>query len=456
MSQRTKGKKKYYLEDWGQKGCCNKEIKENKTVYVDIRFGKEHGELYKPKCPFRSINAAINAIRNIVKTFETQWLIRINPGVYDEIINVPLFVNIVGSGMGVTMLKALHINGTSKISNLSIINNNPSLIMTTLDSEIPAENNILFSNINIKAEQIPDTNNPVISINGRGLNNNVTFENSQITATVKASNPETSNQILFDINGNFRLSNVVTTFIANYKSLTSCFNINDKVIIDGGNFTLLVNDGPAKEVNLFNLISGNLDISNNVSTVSVLILTQEYKADVSFIKSNTPSNIIVTNSTAYLDGVSRDFLNFVDNSSLGAEINLLGLSTPIISVPRMKGIRKNIKYAGISGDGDMVLSGGLYGNIINVNLTTNPDGYILQENDFTIISEGTNVSLFDPALADLVVTDKGKLIFIRNTGNIPIIIDSQNDSIFDGPKTLQPSQAIILQNNSILWYKINN
>lgn len=458
MSKYNKKEKYYYLEEYDSctnNGYCNKIIKDNRTVYVDIKYGNKHGELYKPNCPFNTINGAINTIKNIVKTYKTQWIIKINPGFYDEIVDVPLFVNIEGSGTEVTMIKALHVEGTSKISNLSINNNNPSLIRTSLNNTNPEENNILFSNVKVFAGDILDTNNnPVISINGDGLNNIVTFENSEIIALINNSNPSTSNQVLFDINASLRLSNVNTQFTTNYKSSTYCFNINSDLNVNGGNFELFVNEGPLKEVNLFEFKSGFLDMTNNTSTISVFILEHPYESDVSYIKVENGVHAFISNSTSNLDGVSSDYLNLVENLSISIEINILGLTTPNISIPRLKGIKKNIKYTGISGYGDVVASGGFYGNIINVNIIDHPDGYFLQENDFTIISDNTNIHIFDPALANLQVTDKGKIIIIRNIGIDSITINGQNNSIFDGPQILQPQESIMLQNNGILWYKI--
>jgi len=449
--------KNYYLEEWGSKVCCNKTIKNNKTVYVDIKYGHEIGKINNPKCPFMSINGAINAIRKTVRTNNTQWLIKVNPGFYNELVKVPTFVNIEGSGIGVTSINFIDIEGSSNISNLSIVNNILPLIKTKLDNEDPLENNIRFDNIKVSAEGISDTkNNPVISINGNGLNNNVSFENSEIIADVLRTNPATSNQILFDINAGLQLLNVIIDFQVDFKAITSCFNIKNGTIINGGDFRLSVIDGPEQEVNLYQVATTGLDLLNNTSHINVHIISNPYKADLSYIKSDGASTITILNSTAYLDGVSRDFCNLVENLNANSNIDILSLTIPRISAPRLKGFRDGIKYTVISGNGDVVASGGLYANTINVNATTHHDGYFLQEDDFTVFSDAVNVHVFDPALANRVVTNKGKIIIIRNIGTSPIIVDSQDNSIFDGNQTLQPGQSVMLQNDAILWYKVSN
>jgi hypothetical protein len=419
MSHRRKDKKKenYYLEDWNSMVCCNKTIKENRTVYVDIKYGNENGELNQPKCPFNSINRAINAIRNIPKTVETQWLIKVNPGFYNEIVDVPLFINIKGAGVGVTSIKSIYIGGTSQISNLSIVGNTLPLIKTSLDNQEAVRNNIKFDNIRINADGISNTNNnSLISINGNGINNIVLFEATEITATILKSNPATSNQILFDVNASLQLTNTSFNIITDYKAPTTCFNINSKLIINGGTFNLFVNDGPSQEVNMFKLATAGLNILNNTSSITIGIISNSYKADVSYIKANGYAIVTVSNSTAFLDGVSRDFCNLVENLNSTAQIDILSLTTPMISVPRIKGFKESVKYVAISGDGDLVANGGFYGNIITVNSADFPDGYFLKENDFTVLSNGTNVHVFDPSLADEVVTDKGKIINITNIG----------------------------------------
>lgn len=435
-----RSKAKCYLEEVNV--CKPKPIPQrilvNNTVFVDGEYGKTSGEPNNPAKPFKTISVAIDAIKNIVKTELSQWSIRINPGTYNEDIIVPVFININGSGINTTFIRNITVNGTSNISNLTI----GGTINTQLNNEQAEQNSVSFNNV-----RMTSINNSV-NINGSGFNNIVTFRDSEITVD-KVVN-------LININGALELINTDVTLFGDFQDQINMFNINDQLRVDGGSFKLSVNDAPAQPVNLFNFDNGgSLTMTNNNSSVQVLILQHEYKADVSYINSKNATIINVNNSTAYLDGVSVDFLNLVNNESLGADINLLGLTTPLISVPRLKGFTNNIKYNISSGDGDIVASGGIYANIIKVGITGHENGYFVQENDFTILSEGIDVNVFDPKLANEQVLDKGKLIIIRNIGTRDININGQNNSIFDGPQVLAPNaSSLLLQNNGEQWFKL--
>lgn len=452
-------KKKYYNEVNSSHGCRNRTIQSNRTVYVNMNSGTTRGRLGNPACPFRSINQAINAVRNISRTVETQWLILISPGFYNENVQVSFFINLEGAGRDLTTIRSLSIDGTCMISKLAVVNNTLPLVRTQLSHRDADQNRVDISDVKIMAEAIADTqNNPVISTNGDGLNNIVQISNSIISAKVNRSNPATSNQVLFDVNAPIILNNVTESFYVDYKATASQFNLNDSLTIKGGEIELVITEGPASEVNVFRLASGgsSLSLYNNISRIIVLILRESYKAEVSFIKAHAGVFAIVSNSTSELDAVSRDYLNLVDNLSVETDIEILGLTTPRISIPRLKGNIRNIKYTGISGDGDVIASGGLSANIIKVTQADNPELYILQPNDQTVISDGANVGLFDPVLAFNAVTDKGKFVTVKNIGTTPITITSDNNKIYDGDQTLQPGQSMTLQHDSMLWYRISN
>lgn len=452
-------KKKYCPNQFNSRGCNTTTINSNRTVYVNITTGTSQGRLGNPACPFRTINQAINSVRMISRTIDTQWLIIVGSGSFNENVEVPAFVNLEGAGCDLTNIRSLSIDGTCMISKLAVINNELPLVRTQLNHQDPDQNQVNLSEVKIMAETIADTqNNAVISINGDGLNNRVKISNSVINAKVNRSNPSTSNQILFDVNAPLVLNNVNESFYVDYKATASQFNLNDSLTIKGGEIELIVTEGPAEEVNVFRLASGGASLSlyNNLSRILVLLLREAYKADVSFIKAHGGVSAIISNSTTELDGVSRDYLNLVDNLSAETDIEILGLTTPRISIPRLKGNIRNIKYTAISGNGDIIASGGLSANIVKVTQADYPDLYILQPNDQTVISDGANVGLFDPSLAFDVVTDKGKFVTVRNIGTNPITITSDNNKIYDGDQTLQSSQSITLQHDSMLWYIIGN
>lgn len=70
------------------------------------------------------------------------------------------------------------------------------------------------------------------------------------------------------------------------------------------------------------------------------------------IVANNFISVSVVNSSAYLDGVSTNIINFVDNNGENSETN--------ISFSQLKGI--NIKYATIHGESNIITECGLYTN----------------------------------------------------------------------------------------------
>jgi hypothetical protein len=450
------GKSERKCESKCHKKCEKSIVELDRTVFVDPQFGSNsRGQLNTPNCPFRSINAAIAAIPKKL-TLATQWSVQIRPGNFAEDVNVPLFVNLTGSGQNLTIIRSIKLVGTSSISNLTVAGNTLPLISTQIDNSEPAQNQASFLNVNILAKGIVNTRGlPVISIKGSGLNNSVTFTNVNIDADVLPSNPSGSSQILFETNALLTLKNTQIFYLTQYSASTSMFNINDgaKVTIEGGNFELRVSEGPAEEVNVFNVNGGALLVNGNGSTVIILQIAKPYLADVSYIKSNSASSIFVSNSSALLDGIPNEFLNLVHNLNQFSQIQLLSLTTPATDpAPRIKGFKESVKYSVQPADGSFVGNGGLYTNIVTVDESA--DGYFVQENDYTVLSNGSNVHIFDPTLANEQVIDKGKIVVIKNIGPSSIIVDSQDDTIFDGTLTLNASQSVTLQNNGKLWYVI--
>lgn len=423
------------------------------TVFVDGQFGSDQtGRVNNLIFPFRTISAAILAINNA--TLNNQWLVKVNPGVYPEAVNLPIYINLQGSGPTLTIISSIRITGTSRISDLAITSTIYPLIYTLLNNDLPEENQVGVLNIFVNAPNVRETNNePLISINGGGLNNQVTIENSSIETNVLNSN--TSPQKLIDVNATLILKNSDIEYLASFQNTVNVFTVKNQFFIFGGVFKFRLNEGPTQEINFFNVDGGNLRVSNNSSTIVVLIITQPYLEEVSYIKVDNAGLITITDSSAELSGVSVDFLNLVNKLNPFSEVQLLGLNTPLLSAPRLKGNKDKIKYSILSGLGDLVANGGLYTNIIKVTSIEHPTGYFLQENDYTVLSTGPDVHIFDPSLANQQVIDVGKIIVIKNIGAIPIIVDSQNNTIFDSPNIiLNNLESVTLQNDGIEWYVI--
>lgn len=436
--------------------CQKSGVSVNHIVYVDQKFGSNLGGKHNSlSCPYKTINGAIASLVGEPKSALKRWIIIISPGIYNEMVVVPAFINLKGSGFNTTFIKSLKITGSSTVSGLTIAGTSFPLLVTELNSAQPDQNKVVLEQIRVLAESILDTlGNPMVSIGGSGLNNAVTLVESSLNLAVSKNNPVTSKQVLFGVTATLQLSNVLVNALVNFNAPGSLFLVDGgQVAIEGGQFALNINEGPEEEMNLFEVLGGNLRVLSNMATMIVFIIKESYKADVSYLKSDKASTVSITNSTANLDGVSVDFLNLVNNLNPNATINLLQLATPFISAPRIKGFREGVAYVISSGNGDLVANGGLYANIVTATAEENPEGYFLQENDYTVLAE-VNVFLFDPKLADEQVTDKGKIINIKNISDGSIEISSQNDSIYGGNITLLSSESATFQNDGKLWYRI--
>jgi hypothetical protein len=428
----------------------------NKTVYVDVQFGDDiSGRISQPDYPFKTITKAVETISKYYRDVDKQWLIKVAPGIYEENVTIPQYINLAGSSENLVYLQAITITGTSKISDITLSGNKLPLITTSLYNNKPEQNQIVFKTIKISYSITNTDNKPIISINGEGINNSVEFDNSIISGEISNVNPCTSKQILFDINAFLVLNSVDIEHRGDSQSYINLFNINDQTEIRGGSFRLNVNNYPQKEVVLYNVKNGSINISNNISAINVLGLKGSYQADVSYVKMNYANSATVTNSTAWLSGVNPDFLNLVDNANEFSIINLIGLNVIAQKpgpFPRIKGHTGSVKYVLHSENGDIALNGSVASNILKID---NVDSYMVQPTDTTLLSNGVNVNIYDPKLAVSEATDKGKIIVVKNIGKTSLTIASENDTIFDSDTiTLWSNDAVTLQNNNFEWFVI--
>jgi DNA-dependent RNA polymerase auxiliary subunit epsilon len=427
------------------------------TLYVDSTNGKDvPGHISSPECPFNSINFALSTLINLQRNEKVQYVIQVAPGTYPEIVNNLSFVNIIGSATDNTFIYGYKATSTGTLSNITIEGQVLPLISVDLSNNIQDENNFTFSNVNILANNITDkSGQPVVIIKGSGINNLVTFEDVDATFSVVGNDISVPNQIFFDIESSVMMNNINVKQYANFKSEITMFNNNGSLRIKNSVLLLSISDGPSKTVSLFKTGENNtaaLFISGVESSVVVTVLSENYKADVNFISSLSADNIQAVLSTAFLDGVSSDFLNLVNAENEFANIQLLGLTTPGLNAPRLKGKITAVQYNILAGSGSVVTNGGLYTNIKTVN--DQNQGYYIQEEDSTILSEDTNIFIYDPKLAELQVINKGKIVNIKNIGLSSITIDSQNSSIHDGIIVIQPNQFVTLQSDGNKWYVI--
>ncbi len=393
-------------------------------------------------------------------TVLSQWNIVVFPGQYRENVTLPGFVNLEGSD-GV-LLSNLHITGTAAVKNISLVGSDLPVLSTLLNNDDEDLNQVTLNNIKATRLDIMDNEiNPLISIQGEGINNQTNLNNSELRMTVDSTNQTTTPQILVDVGAILALNNVTATLQASANTASYLINDREVVTVDGGNFTLNVLTSPPKEASaLFNVADdSNLDVKNNLATATVFLIQGEYTKDISYLNVGAGAGATILDSTAFLDGVSVGFLNLL-NIAGNSTVSLLNIKTPFLTVPRIKKDETaTVEYVAFSGAGDTVLSGSLHTKVISVDKENTPGGtYFLQPNDSTILSNKIDIGLYDPLFASSQVLETGKIITIKNIGDVPVQIEGQTpDTIFDGePQALNTGNALTLQNDGKKWYVIGS
>jgi hypothetical protein len=426
-------------------------------IYVDNAYGKD---IFRQKSsiinPYKTINFALSTLSNVLKDSDNQYVISVAPGNYNEIVNMLPFVNIVGGNRQATSILGLHAYSVGSITNFTIKGTVfPLISIETTDSTF-RNNDFIFDNVYVHATNIRNLNDKGI-IYISGLGKNVRFNQSIFNFEVSSENNILIPQIFFNIETIAHFNNITVNCFASYKSEIITFNITDaNTYINNSTVVLNINDGPSKPVSLYkvkgNAIPAALTLNNTKSTVNVLVIDNPYKSPINYINS-LDANIITDNhSTVNLTGVSDNFINLVNVENKNANIELNGLIIQGNNVPKISGFTSTVKYTILSGLGSVNLNGALYTNIATVSNQSNE--YFIQENDATILSNDTNIHIYDPIYSKDTARTKGKIVIIKNIGSSSIIINGDNNCIFDGTITLQSKKFTKLQSDGVKWYII--
>lgn len=451
----------------------------NQTVYVDAEYGNDlAGELNSSIRPFRTIQAAINTIpsQNTIP-----WSVVIRPGKYDETVNVPVFVNLIGSGNN-TIISRLIVTGASQISNLNVVGSQLPLIEVAYSGE-DVNGQVVFNQVGINVSQATSAlENIVVSLRQpSGINGEVLFMDSSIEANFTGLVNPNGKIILVNADG------LVANFVDTNLSLTMSFqptatfirnssaNVN---VQDGYSHLIVIQSSPLKNIVFFDSVTGFTEVTGHTSLALIEIMgapdtTQNLNTIVKVFPSPNQANDdgIVIYAQASLAGLFKAYDVVVDFSSVpifirslgnvvdqSSRVTLLNVKTPLSRAFPVTGIVQNISYVVLSEQANIVANGGLYTNIVEVNedLVGGPL-YPVQDSDYTILVSDpvVKIGLPDPVIASESVIYKGKIIVVKNISTTDVHIEGQNpDTIYDGNQTIPPKIAIQFQNNGVFWYVI--
>ena len=411
----------------------------NCTLFVDPIYGSDF--MAKPNSinyPFKSIAAALSIIS------EAPLLqIRLSPGHYNEYLNLIYPVDIVGSGIGVTSILGIKAINSGSVRDLTIISSKTLTIDICLDKP---NTHFCFSNIRFQATLFSGT---IVSIVGSGMNSRVDFD----TCWMNALDSRVGNQCLFNIETICHLKNMDIEYLASHTNKTTIFNINSICSIVNSSVSLKVNDGPSRSITLISTgkkYPSFLNIMGLHSTINIMQLNNPYQASINYIKSHSNDKICLSSSMAFLDSIDINFCNLLYIKNNQANIQLLSLSLPDITVPKIKGSIDCVSY-NITTKHGLNTNACIYNTVKTLSLQEYPHGYYVQESDYSLLTT-TDIYLYDPRLANQKVTSIGKIIYITNTGTSDIKIYGQDNTFKE--YILKPNMSIQLQNTPSQWYKI--
>lgn len=467
-------------------------IRENRTAFVDAQFGNDAtAELTSPAHPFKTITAAINAIVVVDALRVPAWQVIIAPGIYPGSITVPIGINLVGSGKN-TILENITINGASQISNLQLVGPTLPVIQVGFNSQ-EVNGLVRLSNLTVNLVTA-STGQAAISFEIlSGENGEVELVDSSITVDFEGVTSHDATNIALKANGPVtRIINTDFNISASFQPKTVVIQSTDNQIqVQGGSVSLIIaQSAPERDVIIFDAEGGYIIVESHDTLVIEAIVAGSGAAakakdrklasakQLNTIQEIVPrdvkpnvdtGNVIYANAAKVglikISDTSLDFssvplftqvlANVADMSSRATLLNVKTFSTFVFPI---SGITRNISYFCQSEQANLVSSGGLYTNIVNVN-TTNVGGdfYPVQDADFTVLTSDpavASVGLADPTIASEQVIYKGKIVVVKNVSSSTVQVVAQNDAIFDGTQTLLPGQFRQFQNDGVKWYVI--
>ena len=459
-------------------------ISENQTAFVDAEFGNDiTGKLNRSARPFRTIQAAVNAIVAEDSVRALAWQVIIAPGVYLGVTTVPFNINLVGSGNN-TILDQLVISGDSQVSNLKIVGPNLPLLQVSFSGrDVNGPVRLFNLNLNITSAL---SGQPVIKFEQlEGINGSVDLIQSSVIVNLEGVTSSDATNIILNSNGLVtNITDVDFDVSVSFQPKTVLIQVPDnRTTIQGGKSQILINRrAPEQNVIWFNAIGGFIVVQSHEAVGLEAIIglgaaktaktAKTAKREIQYApraKLNADGgNVIFANAAQAglikISDVAIDFssvpvftkflANVADQSS---RVTILSAKTFSTFVFPVSGVVGNISYFAISEQANLVTSGGFYANIVIVNRElVGGDFYPVQDNDYTILvsDEPVNVGLADPAIASESVIYKGKIVVVKNISSQSMHVVSQNNTIFDGDQTLAPGEYLSFQNNGTQWFVI--
>ena len=459
---------------------CKSPSLTERTAFVDNIFGNDvTGRVQDPSKPFLTILAAINAIISAsgTRNSNNHWRVVVNPGNYPEVVNLPSFIDLVGSYQQPIISGLVISNSTGvNISNM-IINSVDIPTVTSSSSQVTIINcqlNASFPN------STGSYDNFGISLSGSG--NNISMNGCVVTMT--GGNGDSGSDTLISISEG--------TFIATDSFFTLNSGSISVLLVDGTTFSgatfsvtmrssqATINLGTTEGIalNIFELFQSNtggvpnllidnctFNITGVNATVSITALIAGLPGsseivtarifDSEFLLDNTSINPAVTSirmaefSTLAMVTIERTNWNtpFKPTSSI--------FVVPTVTTPQ------NYNYVTQNGLGSQIISGGDSSGVIHLPEQSNgnyvfPDSFYNYE--LYILDPGTGTTptiLLDlPAILQGFTQSFGTKIKIYNDNVVPVQI-STSPALFIKPITpitLNPGACASFQNDGTFWY----
>lgn len=428
-------------------------------AYVDATNGDNTtADLGNPDLPYKTVQAAVDAVFLQSPTVANPWWVYVRPGVYLETVTIPAYIYLYGSDRAAT-ITSLKLSGTpitappSPPAPLRLLNLIASIKIQTVNGyAIQVSFSTYYENYgravfhDVSAIAIRDPNqaaapDTAVLSSGKGTSTFIDCEIRSFTQGLNALSIAVSAQgpvELINTDVSLTVTGTDLTSRALLVSMGRSVSTIKGVTIKGGAYTLSVANTTDAEVfamgNKGYLVANNLDISVS----STAIPSQDYF----FVNTGTAGYACVGNSNLTLsDSLNNAFaMAFSGSTTSPGTVKLLGIDflgvTPkmyrTIPLAQTKTDFVSYTYSGITRNGGAIADTGVCTAITDLTAT---DTYTVVDGDSTIIIENVNTTITLPDEPIAV----GRVIVIKNLSgflativgtfaNIPPLVPGQIDS----------------------------
>lgn len=459
----------------------------NQTVFVDPKYGSDsNGQIEEQLCPFKTINAAIEAIPPS-RLLNLVWEIQLTAGNFPEVAIIPSYVYLIGQGISLTTIAGLHIigQGQSGASNLTVESSGnpqmvPPVLITYAQPDDPLNYPIVLSNINIifnPISSIPSGEFNVVEIRqSSGRNGTVILRECQVNANFTEANLNQSRvNLLRTINLSKGVSNTL-----NVELRTSTFRMTTPSSVVGPSELTLVRNTRTNLTDNYGRYIFRSRLHSELQQIFFSVEGETFQQNHPTIRLELLSELIPPMYPDYTLWLSSDIetdvvreggytkvsspdVNLVEvapsrvilANTLGelSRVRVLGGSFPDQGLPKILPGNNQITYAGHDKEGGTINKGSLATRIRRSSENQN----IIPEDQTVLVDTADDLHLYSiPEVSQRQIV-QGSILTIKNTLLIPVIVHGDiAGTVPSQGYQLKPLESIQLNADQSQFYLTNS